>query len=162
MGIVGLKYRRLGVVAFSAGLLLSMAGVGPAIAADPPADGIVFDGTVKVLWLDRADGVMDGANVRLFYYRDGDPIKAILPGSWTTDAHGLAVITGVPRPIPGADPVRLDIRAGLSTAIYDPDTGCSTYQDFIGQANGVRSRETILLLLHTTYRSEPFENCVFG
>jgi hypothetical protein len=162
VGTVGLKYRRFGVVALSVGLLLSMAGAGAAMAADPPADGIVWDGVVKVLWVDRVDGIHEGATVRVFFYRDGDPIQGIMPGSWTTDSRGLATITGVPRPIAGADPVRLDIRADLSTAIYNPDTGCSTYQDWIGQSIGVRSRESILLLMHTTYRSEPFVNCVFG
>jgi hypothetical protein len=141
------------------GLLLSMAGAGAAIAADPPADGIVWDGVVKVLWLDRVDGIHPDASVRVFFYRDGDPIKGIMPGSWTTDSHGLATITGVPRAIPGTDPVRLDIRADLSTATFD-GASCTTYQDWIGRSIGVMSRETVLLLLRTTYRSEPFVNCV--
>jgi hypothetical protein len=145
----------------SMGLLLSMAGAGAAIAANPADDGMVWDGVVKVLWVDRVDGVHEGATVRVFFYRDGDPIQGIMPGSWTTDARGLATITGVPRPAPGADPVRLDIRADLSTAVED-DAGCTTYQSWIGQSIGVRSRESVLLLLHTTFRSEPFVNCAVG
>ncbi len=159
---MGLKYRnRFGVLALSAGLLLSLAGTGAALAADPQGD-VTWDGTVKALWVDRADGVMEGASIRVFYYHDGDEIQGILPGSWTTDSHGLATITGVPRPVPGADPVRLDIRADLSTAVFDPATNCTTYQNWIAQAVAVRSRERVLLLLHTTFRGEPFENCVFG
>lgn len=158
---MGLKYRRFGAVALTTGLLLSMAGAGSALAVDPPADGIAWDGVVKALWLDRADGVMAGAGVRVFYYRDGDPIHGILGGSWTTDSNGLATITGVPRALPGADPVRLDIRADRSTAT-DDDTGCTTYQDWIAQSVGVLSRPSVLLILRTSYASEPFVNCPVG
>ncbi len=158
---MGLKYQRFGAVALTTGLLLSMAGAGSALAADPPANGIVFDGVVKALWMDRADGVMAGAGVRVFYYRDGDPIHAILAGSWTTDENGLATITGVPRALPGTEPVRLDIRADRSAATDDA-VGCITYQDWIAQSVGVMSRPLILLILRTSYASEPFVNCPVG
>jgi hypothetical protein len=158
---VGLKYRGIGAVALTAGLILAMSGVGSAMAAEPTADDIVFDGVVKVYWANRADGLMNGANIRVFFYRDGDEIQSILPGSFTITSRGATVITGVPRAIEGAAPVLLDIRADLSRATEDA-LGCTTFQRWIGQAQRVTSRQTVLLLLPTIFRSEPVVNCPVG
>ena len=153
-----LKYWRFRAVVLAVLLIGSMTGAGAALAAAPAADDVVWDGEVRGLWIDRADGVMAGAVVRVQYYRDGDAQKAFVPGMWTTDSRGLVVITGLPRAIPGAAPVRLDIRADVSTATLD-DEGCTTYKDFIAQSEGVMSRQRVLLLIRTTVRSEPFVNC---
>lgn len=158
---MGLKYRRIGAVALTAGLLLSMGGVGAALGAETQADDIVFDGVVKVYWANRTDGLMNGAQVRVFYYRDGDAIQSILPGTFTIASRGVTTITGVPRAAEGAAPVLLDIRADLSRATEDA-AGCTTFQRWIGQAPRVTSRALILLLLPTTFRSEPFVNCPVG
>jgi hypothetical protein len=155
---VGLKYRRIGALALSAGLLLSLIGAGTALAADPPADGIVWDGTARVQWVDRVDGVMTGAQVRVMYYRAGDPFPGILGGTFITNSRGVALITGIPRAIEGAEPVLLDIRADLATATPD-DNGCTTYESWIAQRSGVTSRQLASILLQTSFRSWPVVNC---
>jgi hypothetical protein len=158
---VGLKYRRIGAVALTAGLILSMSGVGAALAAETQADDIVFDGVVKVYWASRTDGLMNGGQVRVFFYRDGDPIQSILPGTFTIASRGVTVITGVPRAIDGAAPVLLDIRGDLARATEDA-AGCTTFQSWIGQTRRVTSRSLVLLLLPTIFTSEPFVNCPGG
>lgn len=155
---MGLKYRRIAALALSAGLLLSVAGAGTALAADPPADGIVWDGTARVQWVDRVDGVMTGAQVRVFYYRAGDPFPGILGGTFITNSRGVALITGIPRAIEGAEPVLLDIRADLATATPD-DAGCTTYESWIAQRTGLTSRHLASILLQTSFRSWPVVNC---
>lgn len=156
-----MKYRRFGAVALAMGLLLSMAGAGSVLAADPAADGIVFDGVVRVQWVDRVDGVMAGAAVRVFFYHDGDPFPGIVGGTFITNGRGVAIITGVPRAIEGADPVLLDIRADLATSTLD-DAGCTTYQSWIAQRSGLTSRPIASVLLQTTSRTWPVVNCPGG
>ena len=154
---MGLTYRRVGAVALTAILLLTIAGTGAVLAIDPQADDMVWDGVVRVHYVDRVDGVMAGSTIRIFYYRDGDPVPGILPGV-TTNSRGVAVITGVPRAAEGTEPVFLDVSGRLSTATLD-DEGCTTFENFIAQKNRVESRERFALLLQTTFRSDPVVNC---
>ncbi len=155
---MGLKYRRFGAVALTAGLILSMAGTGAALAGESPPDEMVFDGVLTVHWIDRIDGVMDGAVVRVFYYHDGDPMPGIVPGFAITDSRGSATITGVPRAIAGAEPVLLDIDARLATSTVD-EQGCSTFQNWRANRLRVKSGAHIQRLLQTTFRGEPVVNC---
>lgn len=155
---MGLKYRRFGAVALTAGLILSMAGTGAVLAVDPPASDIVYDGVVTVHWIDRVDGVMAGAVVRVFFYRDGAPFPGIVPGSFVTDSRGEATITGVPRAMDGAEPVLLDIDARLATSTLD-EQGCSTFQNWQASRLRVKSRQHLERLLQTTFRGEPVVNC---
>lgn len=155
---MGLKYRRLAASALMTGMILSMAGAGAVFAADPPADGIVWDGVARVYWVDRVDGVMDGAQVRVFFYRAGDPFPGILPGTFITNSRGVAIITGIPRAIEGAEPVLLDIRADLATSTLD-DAGCTTYRSWIAQRTALPSRQIASVLLQTTSRTWPVVNC---
>jgi hypothetical protein len=155
---MGLKYRRFGAVALTAGLILSMAGTGAVLAVDPPADDIVFDGVLTVHWIDRVDGVMDGAVVRVFFYRDGDPIHGIVPGFVITGTHGEATITGVPHAIEGAAPVFLDIDARIATSTID-ENGCSVFQNWQASRLRVKSTQHLQRLLQTTFRGEPVVNC---
>lgn len=137
---------------------MSMAGAGTALADEPPADGIVWDGVARVHWVDRVDGVMTGAQVRVFFYREGDPFPGILGGTFITNSRGVAIITGIPRAIEGAEPVLLDIRADLATSTVD-EAGCTTYESWIAQRTGLASRQLATILLQTTSRTWPVVNC---
>jgi cell division septation protein DedD len=134
---VGLKYGRIAAAAYLASLVISTAGAGTALAADPSPTDIVMDGVVTVHWNDPVDGPMDGATIRISWYHEGDATPSVLPEGLTDEA-GDAVITSVPRAADGAVPILLDIRGDRSTATTGED-GCITTEDWLAQSNGVPS-----------------------
>jgi hypothetical protein len=139
---VALKYLRFWAVAIAVGLM-SMAGPGAVLAADD----VVFDGTVTVHWVDATDGPMAGASITVSWYHDpADATYGIVPGRFTTDAAGDAVVTGVPRAAGGAEPLLLDVRGDLTTATVD-DAGCVTYADWLAETKGVASELVVDVIL---------------
>lgn len=147
---MGLKYLRYGAVGVAAGLILSMAGAGAALAADPTAD-VVMDGVITVHHVDSADGPMAGATIQVSWYREGDEISGLLPAA-TLDAAGAAVVTGVPRPIEGAAPVLLDVRSDRTTATVDA-AGCTHQESWLAESKAVPSGHAVDLVLETTLKS---------
>jgi hypothetical protein len=147
---VVLKYGRFGAVAMTAGLIMSMAGAGAALAGELPSD-VVADGVVTVHWVDPDDGPMAGASIRISWYHDGDPIPGFMPAA-TTDAAGDAVITNVPRAAEGSTPVLLDIRGDLSTVRVD-EAGCTVYEDWIAETKGETSAVVVEVALVSDTKS---------
>jgi hypothetical protein len=146
---VGLKYRGW-AVALTAGLIMSIAGAGAALAADPTTD-VVADGVVTVTWIDPDEGPIAGASIEISYYRDGDENHGSLPAA-TTDSDGAIVISGVPRPAEGAAPLLLDIRGELSTATID-DAGCTTTEGWQAQSKGVAAALAVDVVLSSSTKS---------
>ena len=146
---MGLKYRGW-AVALTAGLIMSMAGVGAAIAADPTTD-VVADGVVTVTWIDPDDGPIDGASIVISYYHEGDASRESLPAA-TTDSDGAVVIPAVPRPAEGAAPLLLDIRGELSIATVD-DAGCTTTEGWQAESNGVAAALAVDVVLSSSTKS---------
>jgi hypothetical protein len=137
---VGLKYGRIAAAAYLASLVISTAGAGTALAADPSPTDTVMDGVVTVHWNDPVDGPMDGATIRISWYHEGDATPNLLPEGLTDEA-GDAVIS-VPRAADGAAPILLDIRGDRSTSTTGED-GCITTEDWLAQSNGVRSAPVV-------------------
>jgi hypothetical protein len=146
---VGLKYRGW-AVALTAGLIMSIAGAGAALAADPTTD-VVADGTVTVAWIDPDDGPMAGASIEISFYHDGDENRESLPAA-TTDSDGAVVINGVPRPAEGAAPLLLDIRGELATSIVD-DAGCTTTEGWQAESTGVPAALAVDVVLSASTKS---------
>jgi hypothetical protein len=146
---VGLKYRGW-AVALTAGLIMSMAGVGAALAADPATD-VVADGVVTVTWIDPDDGPLVGASIEISFYREGDENRESLPPA-TTDADGAVVIPAVPRPAEGALPLLLDIRGELATATVD-DAGCTTLEGWQAESKGVAAAIAVDVVLSSSTKS---------
>jgi hypothetical protein len=149
---VGLKYGRLWAVALTAGLILSMVGAGSTMAGDDA----VFDGVVTVHWVDPDDGPIAGATIQILYYHAPDEIPANLPGTFTLDAAGDAVITGVPRSAEGADPILLDVRGDMATSSVD-DKGCTTLMSWIAETRGIPSALEVDVILDTESRGMNIE-----
>ena len=147
---MGLKYLRFGAVGLTAGLILSLAGAGTALAADPTAD-VVMDGVITIQHVDSADGPMAGATIQVSWYRDGDETPGMLPAV-TLDAAGAAVVTGVPRPVEGAAPVLLDIRSDRATATVDA-AGCTQHETWLAESKAIPSGQAVDLVLETTVKS---------
>jgi hypothetical protein len=155
---MGLKYGRIRAVALTAGLILSLAGAGAALAVDPAADDIAWNGVARIHWVDRVDGAVAGALIRISYYREGDEMHGIVPGEFITNSRGVILIIGLPRSVDSDNPVLLDIDGRLSTATLD-DAGCTTFQSFFAAKAGVTSRRSGEILLQTNLRTDPFVNC---
>lgn len=146
---MGLKYRGVGAAALTAGLLLSLAAGGPALAADD----VVMDGVVTVHWVDPDDGPIVGATITISFYHDPtEPIHSVVPGAFMTDGAGDAVITGVPHPGDGADTVFLDIRGDLATATVD-EAGCTEHKSWVAETDGVPSEPVLDVVLETGLES---------
>ncbi len=146
---MGLKYQRW-AVALTAGLIMSIAGAGAALAADPTTD-VVADGVVSVTWVDPDDGPMAGASIEISFYHEGDENPGSLPAA-TTDSDGAVVITGVPRPAEGALPLLLDIRGELATATID-DAGCTTSEGWLAESKGVTAALAVDVVLSSDTKS---------
>jgi hypothetical protein len=146
---VGLKYRGW-AVALTAGLIMSIAGAGAALAADPSSD-IVADGVVTVTWVDADDGPMEGASIEISFYHEGDENPGSLPAA-TADSDGAVVITGVPRPAEGALPLLLDIRGQLATTTID-DAGCTTSEGWQAHSTGVAAALAVDVALSSDIKS---------
>jgi hypothetical protein len=146
---VGLKYRGW-AVALTAGLIMSMAGVGAALAVDPTTD-VIADGVVTVTWIDPDDGPIAGASIEISYYREGDANRESLPAA-TTDSNGAVVIPAVPRPADGALPLLLDIRGEFATATVD-DAGCTTLEGWQAESNGVAAALAVDVVLSSSTKS---------
>jgi len=146
---VGLKYRGW-AVALTAGLTMSIAMAGAALAADPTTD-VVADGVVTVTWIDPDDGPMVGASIEISFYHEGDENRESLPAA-TTDSDGAVVITGVPRPAEGALPLLLDIRGELATATVD-DAGCTTTEGWQAESKGVVATLAVDVVLSSSTKS---------
>jgi hypothetical protein len=148
---VGLKYRGSLAVAFVLGVCLSIALAGAALAADPPLPNDVADGVVTVSWVDAEDGPLAGASIRITWYHEGDPIPGFMPAV-TTDAAGVAVISGVPRAGDGGAPVLLDVRGDLATSTVD-EAGCSIFKTWLAVTPGVVSAAETSVALETELES---------
>jgi hypothetical protein len=146
---VGLKYQGW-AVALTAGLIMSIAMAGAALAADPTAD-VVADGVVTVTWIDSDDGPIAGASIKISYYHEGDQNRESLPAA-TTDADGAVVIPAVPRPAEGALPLLLDIRGEFATATVD-DAGCTTLEGWQAESNGVAAALAVDVVLSSSTKS---------
>jgi len=146
---VGLKYRGW-AVALTAGLMMSIAGAGAALAADPSTD-VVADGIVTVTWIDPDDGAIAGASIEISFYHEGDENRESLPAA-TTDADGAVVISEVPRPAEGALPLLLDIRGELATATVD-DAGCTTLEGWQAESKGVAAAVAVDVVLSASTKS---------
>jgi hypothetical protein len=153
---VGLKYWRLGALALSALLFLFTGALG-ALAAEPQAGDVVFDGVVTVHWADADHGPMAGAVVRIFYHHEGDPIPGIVPLGAPMGADGVTVITGVARPAEGAEPLALDIFGDLDTSTID-EAGCTSFESWSAQLTGVPAGPTIDVTIETSAQGS-FVNC---
>jgi len=139
---VELKYLRFAAVAMAVGLM-SMAGPGGVLAADD----VVYDATVTVHWVDPTDGPMAGASITVTWYEDpSQSPHGIVPGRFTTDLAGNAVVTGVPRAAEGAAPLLLDVRGDLETATTD-DAGCVTYESWLAETRGVAANLAVDVVL---------------
>lgn len=146
---MGLKYRGR-AVALTAGLIMSIAGAGAALAVDPTTD-VVADGVVTVTWVDPDDGPIVGASIEISFYHEGDENHVSLPAA-TTDSDGAVVIGGVPRPAEGALPLLLDIRGELATATID-DAGCTTLEGWQAESTGVAAALAIDVVLSSSTKS---------
>lgn len=146
---MGLKYRGW-AVALTAGLTMSIAGAGAALAVDPTTD-VVADGVVTVTWVDPDDGPISGASIEISFYHEGDADPGSLPAT-TTDSDGAVVITGVPRPAEGALPLLLDIRGELATATID-DAGCTTLEGWQAESTGVAAALAVDVVLSSSTKS---------
>lgn len=146
---VGLKYRGW-AVALTAGLIMSMAGVGAALAADPTTD-VVADGVVTVTWIDPDDGPIAGASIEISFYHEGAENRESLPAA-TTDSNGAVVIPAVPRPAEGALPLLLDIRGEFATETVD-DAGCTTLEGWQAESTGVAAALAVDVVLSSSTKS---------
>jgi hypothetical protein len=146
---VGLKYRGW-AVALTAGLIMSMAGVGAALAADPTTD-VVADGVVTVTWIDPDDGPIAGASIEISFYHEGDENRESLLAA-TTDSHGVVVIPAVPRPAEGAAPLLLDIRGEFATETVDA-AGCTTLEGWQAESTGVAAAVAVDVVLSSSTKS---------
>ena len=146
---MGLKYRGW-AVALTAGLIMSMAGVGAALAADPTTD-VVADGVVTVTWIDSDDGPIAGASIEISFYHEGDENRVSLPAA-ITDADGAVVIPAVPRPAEGAAPLLLDIRGEFATETVD-DAGCTTLEGWQAASTGVAAALAVDVVLSSSTKS---------
>ena len=144
-----LKYQGW-AVALTAGLTMSIAMAGAALAADPTAD-VVADGVVTVTWIDPDDGPIAGASIEISYYHEGDENRESLPAA-TTDSDGAVVIPAVPRPAEGALPLLLDIRGELATATVD-DAGCTTLEGWQAESTGVAAALAVDVVLSSSTKS---------
>ena len=145
---MGLKYGRLGAVALAAGVILAMVGAGSTMAGDD----VVFDGSVTVHWVDPDDGPIAGATIRVLYYHAADEIQGVLPGTFTLDAAGDAVITGVPRSADGAEPLLLDVRGDAATSTVD-ERGCTTLKSWVAELKEIASGPALDVVLETESES---------
>jgi hypothetical protein len=146
---VGTKVRRHVAVA-SIGLVGALVlGPGAALAVVPPAD-VVLDSTVTVRHVDAFDGPIAGATITVTSYRD--PAAPIQTVTATTDAAGLASLTGVARPADGAAPVLLDIRSDLATTSVD-DAGCTATESWYAGMTTVPAAPAVEVLLDSTAKS---------
>jgi hypothetical protein len=146
---VGLKYRGWAVV-LTAGLIMSIAGAGAALAADPTTD-VFADGVVTVTWIDPDDGPMSGASIEISYYHEGDENRESLPAA-TTDSDGAVLISGVPRPAEGAAPLLLDVRGELATSTVD-DAGCTMLEGWQAESTGVSAAVAVDVVLSSSTKS---------
>ena len=146
---MGLKYRGR-AVALTAGLIMSIAGAGAAIAVDPTTD-VVADGVVTITWIDPDDGPIAGASIEISFYHEGDEDPGSLPAA-TTDSDGAVVISGVPRAAEGALPLLLDIRGELATATVD-DAGCTTMEGWQAESTGVAAALAVEVVLSSSTKS---------
>lgn len=146
---MGLKYRGW-AVALTAGLTMSIAMAGAALAADPITD-VVADGVVTVTWIDPDDGPIAGASIEISFYHEGDENRESLPAA-TTDSDGAAVIPAVPRPAEGAAPLLLDIRGEFATATVD-DAGCTTLEGWQAESKGVAAAVAVDVVLSSSTKS---------
>ena len=146
---MGLKYRGW-AVALTAGLIMSIAGAGAALAADTSTD-VVADGVVTVTWIDPDDGPIAGASIEISYYHEGDENRESQAAA-ITDSDGAVVISGVPRPAEGALPLLLDIRGELATATVD-DAGCTTLEGWQAESKGVAAAVAVDVVLSASTKS---------
>ena len=148
---MGLKYRGSRAAASVAGIVLSLLLAGTTLAADPPVPNDVADAVVSVTWVDAEDGPLAGASIVVAWYHEGDPGPGFLPAV-TTDASGVAVISGVPRAGDGGAPVFLDVRGDLATSTVDED-GCTVLTTWLATSAGVLSAVETSVTLETELES---------
>jgi hypothetical protein len=106
-------------------MLLAVAAIpGLALAAGPLAgDSIAFEATLTVRFTDAVTLLpVDAAAVHVTA-RQADAVVGEYDG--TTDADGVAVLTGLPIETGDGPAVRLGVVADKSTTTEDPGSGCS-------------------------------------
>jgi hypothetical protein len=146
---VGYMYGRIGAALAVGGLLASMLGAGPAVAADPLSD-VVLDAVVTVHQVDPDEGPIGGATITITAYRDGGvPIQA---KTATTDANGDATLVGVARPASAASALLLDVRSDKSSAIVDAN-GCTQTSSWSAARDALAAAAVVDVVLDTTAKS---------
>ena len=120
-------------------LLLTVAGAGSALAADPSggsATGVLaYDATLAatfVLPAEAGGGPIDGAAVSVIAAQAGSIVVEL---NGTTGPDGIAAFEGLPREAAGGEPVLLTVTAG---SFPEPPPGeCQSEKGWTGTVDGV-------------------------